>query len=199
MKKIIFIGITLLVISVSSVSAQAVWGLRAGVSRPTTIDDEKEAMEGEFGLEIGPVMYYSLKNNFYINSGLMFSMKTFKDEDTYYGETLSASIKMSYLEIPLNIGYSIPIGKIHTYAQLGPYFGFNLSAKTKASYDGESATDDIKEIVNPLNAGLGMMYGININRFKIEVGYQYGLTNFLKDDDYNTKLNSLFVGVSYVF
>ena len=194
MKKRFLIGIALLVIGMSSASAQAVWGLRAGASLPTMIDDE-DSWEGEFGLEIGPVLYYSLKNNFYFNSGLMFSMKTFNDSDYYY----EYSINMSYLEIPLNIGYSIPIGKNHTYLQLGPYFGFNLSAKAKASYEGESETKDVKEWVNSLNAGLGMMYGVNINRFKIELGYQYGLTNFLKDDEFDTKLNSLFVGVSYVF
>jgi hypothetical protein len=195
MKKLIFTIVTLLVISVSSVSAQAVWGLRVGVSQPTIIDDDEDSWKGKFGLEVGPVLYYSLSNNFYINSGLMFSLKTFKEEI----DGVKWGINTSYLELPLNIGYSIPIGNLHTYGQLGPYVGYNLSAKIKASYGGESVTEDIKDEISPINAGIGLMYGININRFKIELGYQYGLTNVFKDDEYNTKLNSLFVGVSYVF
>jgi hypothetical protein len=48
------------------------------------------------------------------------------------------------------------------------------------------------------------MGGINIKKFKIEVGYQYGLTNVLDNvssggHEITGKLSSLFLGVSYIF
>lgn len=215
MRKIFFLSITLLVIGMSSVSAQAVWGLRAGMSRPTVTDYEGSSLKGKFGLEIGPVLYYSLKGNFYLNSGLMFSMKTIKDSysglDSEWGKYKDEyTLNISHLEIPLYIGYSIPIGKFHTYVQAGPYIGFNLSAKQKARefYDGEyeSYTENVVEYISPFNAGLGLVGGININRFKLEVGYQHGLIDINNDlfdtfdgSEVSIKLASLFFGVSYVF
>ena len=186
MKKLIFTVVTLVVIGVSSVSAQAVWGLRVGASRPTIVEDEG-SWKGVFGVEAGPVLYYSLKNNFYINSGLMFSMKTFNVDDAD-----NTSLTLTYLELPVYVGYSIPIDKIRTYAQLGPYIGYRLSAKVK--WDGGSAD---MEGLKSINAGVGAMYGVNLDRFKIELGYQLGLVSI--DNEFNAKINSLFLGVSYVF
>ena len=200
MKKVIFISIALLVISMSSTSAQAVWGLRAGVSRPTltlSMAGQTFKQTDKFGLEIGPVLYYSFNDQLYINSGLQFSMKSFKtveiEYDDYDYEILGeGSLNTFFLDIPLYLGFNIPIGNVRTYAQAGPYIGFKLSEKLKmdTEYDYEDGT-----ILNTFNAGVGVMYGINLNRFKIEMGYQFGLT---KIADY-TKMSSLFLGVSYVF
>ncbi len=205
MKRIILVWVAIL--AIGSVNAQVVWGVRAGVSRPTAKASFNDgygwrsfSIDGEFGFEAGPVLYYSLKNNFYINSGIMFSTKTFKDDYS------NSSFSMHYLDIPLYLGVSIPIGKLSTYLQAGPFVGFKLAENYKnREGDEDSGTKSF-------NAGLGIMYGININRFKIEAGYQYGLTNILDTrsyddedyddyDDYDEKLTigSLFIGVSYIF
>ena len=207
--------ITLCVISVNSVSAQVVFGVRAGVSSPISqITDRNEwavtsDWKGVFGLEIGPVLYYSLKHNFYLNSGLMYSMKTFKYTAVFeFSGVLDeqqSNTNMSYLEIPLYIGYRIPVGKLNTYIQAGPYVGYNLYAKVTWTSDYDSGTDDFKDRLKPFNAGLGIMYGLDLQRFKIEMGYQYGLTDNNTESDtfydvrITSKFSSLFLGVSYVF
>jgi len=77
------------------------------------------------------------------------------------------------------------------------------------------AIGDVRDIrqdadnINSTNAGIGIMSGFNIRKFKIEVGYKHGLTNIWKEDnpiDVNDidpvstmKLGFVFVGVSYVF
>jgi len=209
MKKCLLVLITLVVLSVGSASAQAVWGVRIGLSRPTVStsggDEGSAKIDGKFGLELGPVLYYNLKNNFYINSGLMFSIKTFSDKYDDGEYSYSDNLNMYYLHIPVYVGYQIPIGKVSTYLQAGPYFGYMLSASENYS-DSENGSADgsPKDYLNSFDAGLGVMYGINIDRFKIEVGYQYGLTNLLKNSgDYagsgTANLSSLFLGVSYVF
>ena len=185
MKKFLVVALTLMVVGMSSASAQAVWGARVGLSRPTMSisGDWTESIDGKFGLELGPVLYYSLKSNWYINTGAMFSIKTF---DFGEGDNLS----VYYLSVPVYAGYNIPVGKVSLYAQAGPYAGFKL---------GESEDSG----TSSLDAGLGLMGGINVKRFKIEVGYQIGMANLadseLKDWGVKMKLNSLFLGVSYVF
>jgi hypothetical protein len=194
-KKFILI-IAFVAISVSSISAQVVWGGRIGISRPTisskvTVDGFTggATIDGGFGLELGPVLYYTIKDNWYLNSGVMFSLKSFNIEDE--------SNTKYYLDIPLYLGYNIPAGSISLYGQAGPFVGVML-AETQ-----ESAS-------KPLNAGLAAMFGINVNRFKIEIGYQAGLLNIWnsdyndavgvsKDNNVSAHLSSLFLGVSYVF
>lgn len=195
---------------ISSASAQVVWGVRVGASMPTMTASgkgvESESINGIFSIEVGPTLYYSLKNNFYINSGIMFSRKKFEidmEEDDYYGYyTWKETLNTNYLEIPVYLGYAIPLGGVQTYLQAGPYLGFKLSESYTSTYDdGETYPDAF----NSLNAGLGIMYGINIKKFKIEAGYQYGLANIFDwdwdEDEVKPKitLSSFFVGVSYVF
>jgi hypothetical protein len=193
MKRMIIITISLWMIGMSMINAQVVFGVRAGFARPTMKSSLGYSMRGKFGLEVGPVLYYSLKNNLYINSGIMYSMKPFVQ---YYDDDDKQEWKLSYIDVPLYIGYNIPVGKFQTYAQAGPYISFKLSAKVGNYFKNNIEWEDIP-LKSP-NAGLGIMYGINISQFKIEAGYQYGLLN-LGDDGEGIKLSALFLGVSYVF
>ncbi|GHT41449.1 hypothetical protein AGMMS49965_11250 [Bacteroidia bacterium] len=184
MKKLFLVVAAVVAASVSSANAQVVWGVRVGASIPSVSGD---GGEDSYGLEIGPTLYYSLQNNLYINSGAMFNQKKFNWKDAF---------SSTWVEIPLYLGYAIPIGGVQTYAQVGPYFGLKLSESYTPLYDYDAID---KDIFSSFNAGLGIMYGINIKKFKIEAGYQYGLTNVLQMYDDDNKLNALFVGVSYVF
>jgi hypothetical protein len=198
MKKYLLVVVALFIIGTSSVNAQAVWGARVGLSRPTmTFTESGESgnlIDGVFGLEIGPVMYYSLKNNFYLNTGAMFSIKSFKDSADY-------KINAYYAEVPVYAGYGFHIGKAALYAQAGPYIGVKIAENDKI--EGKTSTDN--PLFSTLNAGLGVMAGVNIKRFKIELGYQWGLANVLNEafiddkSDAKLKLNSIFLGISCVF
>jgi hypothetical protein len=195
MKKLLLLVVVMLSIGYSSVSAQAVWGGRVGLSRPTISGKGLNSTDGKFGLELGPVLYYSLKNNFYLNSGAMFSLKTFDFDDE--------SLNMVYLDIPLYAGYSFPISSTSLYAQAGPFVGIKLA---ESGWEEEGGSG-----LNTFNAGVGIMAGVNLNRFKVELGYQAGLMNVIEESgsyyeggyyysyDFSAKLGSIFIGVSYVF
>jgi len=198
MKKVIFTIVALCIIGTSSMSAQAVWGARIGVSKPMltiSSDGYSDSWDGVFGLEVGPVLYYSIKNNFYLNTAAMFSIKTFKDD--YDGE--SYKLNAYFVDIPLYAGYNFKLGKVGLYAQAGPYVGFKVAENEK--YDGQTYTDD--PMFSSIDAGLGFMAGVNIKRFKVELGYQLGLANTLnkawRDGDDKMHINSLFLGVGFVF
>jgi len=195
MKKYLLLIITLMVIGMSSASAQVVWGARIGLSKPTMTSSEGDNWDGKFGLELGPVLYYSLKSNWYLNSGVQVSFKKFSD--SYEG--FNFDYQFIGVDIPVYAGYAFKLGKVSLYAQTGPYMTIKLSEKEKWSYDGESGSESSDEI-KTINAGLGVMLGVNIHRFKIEAGYQFGLTNIWKEDyGFTSRINSLFLGVSYVF
>jgi hypothetical protein len=189
MKKLLITIVFLLAIGYGSVNAQVVWGGRIGLSYPTWM------MKSQYGFELGPVLYYSLGNNFYLNSGAMFNFKAFDDGN------------VTYLDIPLYVGYSFPVGSSSLYAQTGPFIGIKLA-------DTGSESDERGFDSASFNAGVGIMAGINLNRFKVELGYQAGLVNVIDyyrysyshnhgdyyyDYYHSDRLSSVFIGVSYVF
>jgi hypothetical protein len=178
--------IVLMTVSIGSANAQrAVWGVRAGASYsmfdisgdPSSLHSLRYSHYGGFGFEIGPVLYYSLKNNFYINSGAM--TKIIIADNLYF------------LDIPLYLGYKFGnSGTVSFYGQAGPFAGLNLEGIFGSSG------------FNNANFGLAAMLGVNFNRFKIEAGYQKGLVNMWNStvlEDIKMKINSLFLGVNYIF
>ena len=176
MRKIALTTVILLVIGISSTNAQIAWGIRAGASYPIVTASRSGGtanIEGRFGIEAGPVLYYSLQNGFYISTGAMFSMKSFEDVDPAY-----------YIDIPLYAGMNLYVGVISLYLQTGIYAGIKVAG-----------WEDVKTFTG----GLAAMAGINISKFKIEIGYQYGHFNIIDKNGLTAKLGSVFLGLSYVF
>jgi hypothetical protein len=197
MKKILTLVCFMAVVGVTAASAQTVWGGRVGLCYPTATTSKGEKIEGKSGLEIGPVLYYALKENVYVNSGAMLSIKNFADGDD--------NLKLYCLEVPLYVGYAFPLGGLDFYAQAGPYLGFKVgeSINTPDDYEDKDGSG-YDSGIGTFNAGLGLVGGININRFKIELGYQHGLTNVYdgpsdESNNFEITLGSMFIGVSYIF
>ncbi|MCL2596460.1 MAG: PorT family protein [Paludibacter sp.] len=208
MKKAIITFVLVTLLGVGSMSAQLVWGIRAGISIPslsmkTSGDGESysDKLNGLIGLEIGPTAYLSFGEKLYLNVAALYSMKRFDVGDGY-------TATLHYAEVPAYLGYRIPIGSnVETYLQAGPYLGIKLAEGVSGpdnDLSGESSG------FNTLDAGLALMYGVNINRFKIEVGVKFGLTNLTSGSDWNgnedgytwsttTHITSPFLGISYVF
>ena len=153
-----------------SVKPKVVWGVRAEINYP--VGYGHIPVNGKIGIEIGPVLYYSLTNSFYINTGIMFGIQRFE-------------VMREFEENNFNI--SIPI-----------YLGYHFTGNSRVSYfaqAGAFANYNNVSSFPPLAPGLAIIAGINIQRYKIAAGYQIGL----KDYFFGLKLHALSLGVSYVF
>ncbi|MDR1370134.1 MAG: PorT family protein [Dysgonamonadaceae bacterium] len=211
MKRIALFLVLAGMISIHSANAQLAWGARVGLCYSTLSGDGAE-FESAPAFEFGPTVYYSLGERTYFNSGLMYSIKRFSYEENYTHGYYKADIKLNYLELPLYVGYVIPAGNFSLYAQAGPYFGFKVSESAEWDFNSYMYPEDnsigtSNSGANGFNAGLGIVGGVNINKFKIELGYQMGLTNVLSEEEFDSdysggataKIGSLFAGISYVF
>jgi hypothetical protein len=190
MKKIILIVVFGVMCSYSY--AQIAWGIRAGLN-VLEPDDGYGSVYGLPAFEIGPTAYFSLKKNLYLNSGLMFSVKGFEGYNNYYYDLTGY-----FIELPVSAGYAFHIGRFALYAQAGPYIGIKVSEKFN-DYSDYNGIEDIEEdLLKRFNYGLGAAAGINIYKFKIELGYQYGLAN-MSNIGSTLTLSSVFAGISYIF
>ncbi len=132
----------------------------------------------------------------------------------------SATIKLNYLELPVNALLTFPSGDGSIFLGGGPYFGYGINAD--AEYDIKLNGIDVRDIEEnedfyyeeePLKFGQGGLsridYGVNVTagyRFysgmSIHAGYNLGLKSVLNDpDDPETKVKnrhfSLGLGFSF--
>lgn len=166
------------------------------------------------GHHIGITMDIPFSERLSLQSSLLYSTKGVKYEESYsysssyydymtgnYIETNTSSesslkIKASYLELPVNLKLSFPIGKIKVFGAFGPYvaWGFSGSIKGENSYSssfGESDTEKIEfdidwgtsssDMLRRLDYGIGYGLGVEINSFQVGASYNQGLANISSD------------------
>ncbi len=98
----------------------------------------------------------------------------------------------NYIEVPLNIGYKIPLSKkANFFVSAGPYISFIFSGKTTNEKRAFSTNKFSKDIINLevgdgdnkakiLDLGVNARAGFDLNKILISGFYSQGLTSFYK-------------------
>lgn len=204
MKKIIFVGITVLTFGVSS--AQEVnFGVKGGLNVSTLTGDVEE-VDAKIGFHVGGFAEIKLSDKFAFQPELLFSTQGAKSEYSESDGTDSYSEKftlnLNYLNVPLMAKY---FATDKLFIEAGPQIGLLLSAKTDYEYtetfqgvtfsesiDGVDVKDDFKSIDFGLNFGLGYEFTENIFA---GARYNLGLSN-IGEDTGDDKINNGVIQVS---
>ena len=102
---------------------------------------------------------------------------------------LNGKVKLSYLDIPLNVAYKVPlIGKFKFFVQGGPYLGLGMGGSVKIQTTPETPIQDIYSYnyFRSFDFGMGAGAGFELGPVVASVNYELGLTNL--------NLNSTFPG-----
>ena len=169
------------------------FGIKAGLNLANINykgDDESESGDMKFGGHIGVNARVAISEALYFAPELLFSMQGSRDEDEEFD--IKSVLKLNYIQLPLMLQYQTPGG---FYAEVGPGFGFLMSAKSKFEMDGEEDEEDVKEYFEGLdiNGNIGLGYNM-ANGFGIGARFSKGFSNIIKDagDDYKAT-NSVFM------
>jgi len=122
------------------------------------------------------------------------------------GGTLT--LALDYLQVPLFLGLHIPMqgSAIRPYVMAGPYVGFKLSCKLKASSGGASASvncDDpsigakVKSTDFGLTFGAGVELPLGTGMLSLAGRFSMGLTDI--EENYNGKNSVISIGAGYFF
>ena len=106
----------------------------------------------------------------------------------FFGEDVAASLRFSYIELPVLLKVSKSTGRVRPYLLLGPSVGYRTSVKTKDEVTGEEESpDDANEIFEKWDFGVGAGGGLsfNVGRSTVfaEGRYTWGLARVNKDED----------------
>ena len=178
-----------------SVSAQE-FGVQAGMNMANLSGEDMET-DMKMGIFGGVTAAFSLTDVMTLETGALYSTKGTQNEDS----GIKISMAFSYIEIPLNIAYSVS-DQISLMA--GPYIGLLMSANIKSSGEflGQTIDEevDIKDDIANMDFGINIGASFSINEsISVGAGYQLGLADIGSEDDLDATNTNIHIGMSYSF
>lgn len=177
------------------------YGVRIGMTGATLSGDAVEVKDlgSKVGLTLAGIigLHISKTAPVFLESGLYYTERGAKKD--------KFSVSYNNLEIPVLVKYGIKAtDEIALLPFIGPVFSYAISGKYKYSDGGTSvevgAFDEKKwSALKRANMGFKLGCGAEYNKLYLEVGYQFGVTNFIDSDDYTAHNNALFLNVGVNF
>lgn len=186
----------------SEVFSQARIGVKGALNLANIKVEDETGEKSLIAPQAGIVVYSNLENPLFVQSGLLYNVKGAKGDA--WGDE-EAKISYSFLEIPLNVGFQIPIGesfKVSPY--VGGFAGYALSGKLKVggiSIDLFDLDDLEEEEYDPKRLDFGANVGVGLHfndRVIISAQYAHGLSN-LGDDLAKAYTRTLSAGLTFLF
>ena len=178
-----------------SLGVQAIGNL--GSANLKTAQDVGFSKTMKFLPGAGVVAQYDLSEKFAIRSGINYvqyavDMQTTLDEESSL--KVKAENRLHYLQVPVNVIYSIPVGNVKLYAGAGGYIGYGIGGHSTQTTSYIMPDENEMVIVEKLkafkkeadggaglkkfDAGASALAGIKLNNGVFaNVGYQLSLTN----------------------
>ncbi len=190
MKKIILV-VAVFAMSASAAFSQFSFGVKGGLNLANVSNSEADTKPGFYAGAFGE---YQVSDFFGVAGELLYSIQGAQDKI----DGVKVKQHMNYLNVPVLAKFYIADG---LSLDVGPQFGFLMSAKTKGKEGGVSIDVDTKDEFKStdVSAGIGLTY--NIGRVMLQGRYNLGLTDTAKDNDGDDKFknNVIQLGVGFRF
>lgn len=167
------------------------WGITAGYNMATAglSSDNDGSTKSVGGFHVGLTADVRVANNFYLNTGLIYSAKGYK----YDSRTVKEKANPQFIDIPILAAIRIPVATtVKIQFNAGPYLAMCVGGKVTDeinNYYDESFSSAYSGFDYGVQAGAGIIVS---QAFYIGGGYQIGLGS-----DY--KNQNLYVGIGYKF
>jgi len=180
-------------------------GATAGFNFATLIVDE-EVWDLKAGFRGGAIADLGLNKYFSIVPELIFSQKGWKKFGEGEEKGITQIGTVNYVEMPVNFAVKFKLGGDVKLTLLpGLYAGYAISGKTKLSEKGVGMQTEKIPIgkgfddYNPLDIGLDLGLGLEINSIIIRAQYHAGLKNVSNDPGYTSTTGTVSMSVGYLF
>lgn len=194
MKHFFFVTVITL-LSIVFVNAQnAQFGVKAGVNFGSINGDDTDEFEMRTSFHVGVVSEILFSEKFSIQPELLYSSQGAKMSE----EGFDFVIKLNYINLPVMAKFYVIEG---LSLEVGPQFGFLLSAKAKSEFDGESEEEDIKDGLNDFDFGINFGAGYKLeNGLSFAARYIYGFSNLADTEtEDDVKVNNGVIQLSVGF
>lgn len=163
------------------------FGLRAGVNFQTINgkDSEGDKLENDLltGFHAGVNAEIPIGTGLYVQPGVLYTLKGAKNNDA------DSKVKISYIDVPVNLLYKPILGTGNMVLGFGPYVGFGIGGKVESgSEERDIEFDNTAEApINPtfkrLDAGANFLAGYEFtNKLSFQINAQLGLVDINPKD-----------------
>ena len=202
MKKFI-IATTALCMIVSVASAQGLhFGPRLGMSVSNFIHFSESSdiqTQSKLGVHVGATAEFEILSFLYVSTTLSLYQKGNKNE---YPLGTSKST-FSFLDLPIEIGYKMPIGNISVFGQVGPFVSVAVAGRGRwipdESYSDETSSYSLYEYDNykRFDTGVGLAAGIDYKNYQVRFSYSFGFINIEGHSSYSAQTSAFSVTGAY--
>ncbi len=204
-KRMTILFIFALLVTISTTYAQGITGgLKAGMNIANVHGDDVEGIgyESKMGFCAGGFITFKVANIVAIQPEVLYTQKGTKWEEWYMG---TWSLNLNYLEIPVLFKVIMPVqGMIKPHLFVGPYFAYNLTAKWKPEYNGQSDGVNLDAVVKDTDFGAvfggGIDFSLPAGKIVFDARYSLGLTTTYEeglDVDVKNSVFSFMLGYAF--
>jgi hypothetical protein len=185
------------------------WGVRFGMTAASLSGDLDAS--SKVGMTLAGIVGLRPSDNtpVFIESGLYYTERGGKN-GTYDVEKRAPKgsvtrVGYNLLEIPLTIKYGLKVSdEIAVLPFFGPYFSYAISGKTKQTELGKTESESVGTFdekkachggLNRASMGLKLGVGAEYNKIYLELGYQFGITNIAKEENFSGRSNAFFANI----
>ena len=206
--KSILVSIAVLISAVSMAQGNSSFGIRAGINFQNINgkDNDGNKLENTLttGFNAGINGELPVGADFYLQPGVLFSIKGAKLKNYgYMGRVMNGTLKLSYVEIPINLIYKPVLGNGRMLLGFGPYIAFGIGGEGEVTnpspttdynveYKKDATTADITSTpfyYKPMDAGANILVGYEFgSNLSFQLNSQLGLSKI------NSKLNGSHTG-----
>lgn len=168
-------------------------GPRIDLNVARVVGDNQDDATSRTGFRIGAWASMDLSQKFSIQPEFVLSAKgsEFPDDD--------ASIKISYLQIPVLAQYRFSAGKtVNPYVLAGPALSFKAGCNLQVEGADYECSDETTS-VSSTDFGMILGGGVHIGRAQVSLRYDLGLANINGDGAANVKNRAFTFAVGYGF
>ena len=188
-------GMIALVICTGNLNAQDITlGVKGGANFSSFGGDIKKT-DYVFKYQVGATLDIGFTENFYIITGLDLQTKGTKSKPKG-----ASSVKFNpmYLQVPIHAAYKFDIApKTRFVAEAGPYLAYGIAGKMKS--DGEKVDIFHDDRFKRFDLGLGAGVGIELDKFVVKGGYDFGLLDISDVKGVKTRNHNAYLTVGYHF
>jgi len=189
MKKAFILTLTSLTISLISLAQLSIRGHLGINTQKIDFETIQGQIKGSTGLSIGLDAQFG--NMFYFQPGINYSAKKFKIDGI-------GDITANKINVPVLFGLRMFKPKSSFSNNIRIFVGPNISTTLSEKFSSTITSinkDDLKDFNLDAIAGLG----VDVRIFFIDLGYKYGLNNFISKNGKSTPLNGFFVNLGVRF
>ncbi len=195
-------------VTASAQKSPLTFGAKTGLNLSNSSAEAGEGVDKKtkIGFQLGITADYAFNEALFLQSGLSFTTKGMKIEEKYEDEKYKSSTDLSYLQLPVYIGYKINATEnTKIVFNAGPYFAYGLSAKLKADGEDEDYNlykkydGDNKAAMKRFDLGIGLGAGVEFGKAVVGLNYELGLANLDNADDGGYKNRNFAITIGFKF